>query len=63
MLAEAIPPAFMAAVYPPALLVVAYLLAGDHPLRSSLAYLGGAATMTVGIGVAFVLVLHGTGPG
>jgi len=61
VLAQALPAAFMAALYPPALLVVAYLLGGPRPVRSSLAFLAGAATVTVGIGVAVVLVLKGTG--
>ena len=61
MLVQAIPPALMAALYPPALLVVAYLLAGPRPVQSSLAFLAGAATITLGIGAAFVLFLHGTG--
>ncbi len=61
MLVEAIPSAFMAALYPPALLVVVYLLAGPRPVRSSLAYFAGAATITVAVGFAFVLFLHGTG--
>src|SRR5512143_554694 len=60
MLVEAIPSAFMAALYPPALLVVAYLLAGPRPAWSSLAYFAGAATITVAVGFAFVLFLHGT---
>lgn len=60
MLVEAIPSAFMAALYPPALLVVAYLLAGPRPVWSSLAYFAGAATITVAVGFAFVLFLHGT---
>jgi len=61
VLAEALPAAFMAALYPPALLVVAYLLGGPRPVRSSLAFLAGAATITVGIGAAVVLFLKGTG--
>jgi len=60
VLAQALPAAFMAALYPPALLVVAYLLGGPRPVRSSLAFLAGAATVTVGIGVA--VVLHRTIP-
>jgi hypothetical protein len=61
VLVQAIPPALMAALYPPALLVIAYLLAGPRPVRSSLAFLAGAAAITVAVGVALVLFLHGTG--
>jgi hypothetical protein len=55
---EAIPLAFGAAIYPPALLAVVALLAGGSPLRRSLAYLSGAFLCTLGVGIAVVAVLQ-----
>ena len=60
-MAQALPPAFMAALYPPVLLAMAYLLGGSRPVRSSVIFLAGAATITIGVGVALVLFLDGTG--
>jgi hypothetical protein len=61
MLTEAIPASLAAALYPPALLFVAYLLANPHPRRRALVFLTGAVIATLGTGFAFVFVLQGTG--
>jgi hypothetical protein len=54
MLAEAIPSALGAAIYPPALLFVAYLLARKHVM----VFLGGAVAVTLGVGFAVVYLLR-----
>ncbi|NMH97812.1 GAP family protein [Pseudonocardia acidicola] len=61
MLAQAVPPALAAAFWPPALLLVAYLLAGPEPRKHALMLLAGGAVATLGVGFAFVLLLQGTG--
>jgi hypothetical protein len=61
MLSEAIPSAFAAAIYPPALIIVAYMLEQVHPLRHGLAFLAGAAAITLAVGYAVALVLQGSG--
>ncbi|MGO9790230.1 MAG: GAP family protein [Solirubrobacteraceae bacterium] len=58
-LAEALPLALSAAVYPPALLVLLRLLNGQQPRRLVLAYYGGAATLTTSAGLTALAVLHG----
>jgi hypothetical protein len=58
-LAEALPLALCAAMYPPALLVLLQLLNGRQPRRLVLAYYGGAAMMTIGAGLAALAVLEG----
>jgi hypothetical protein len=52
--------ALAASVYPPALLVVAAMLAGTPPRRRALAFYAGAATATVGIGLGVVAALRKT---
>jgi uncharacterized membrane protein YozB (DUF420 family) len=61
VLAEALPFAFAAALYPPAMLIMAYLLSRDRPLRRSLAFLAGAAFLTLLTGGVGVVLLRGTG--
>ena len=46
---------------PARVLVIAFLLGGSRPVRSSVIFLAGAATITIAVGVAFVLFLKGTG--
>lgn len=61
MTAEAVPAAFGASVYPPALLFVAFLLAGPRPRQRSLVFIAGAVIATLGFGFLLVFVLQGTG--
>lgn len=62
MFAEAIPPALGAAIYPPALLFIAFLLVDpQQPRRRVLIFLAGAVVITLGVGFAAVLVLQHTG--
>jgi Sap, sulfolipid-1-addressing protein len=61
LLTEAIPFAFGAALYPPAMLMVAYLLTRDQPMRRALAFLAGAGLLTLIVGFAGVVVLRGSG--
>jgi len=61
MIATSIPPALAAAVYPPALLIVALILDKPRPLHRALVFLAGAATVTLGVGLTAVLVVQGTG--
>ena len=61
MLAEAIPPALGAAIYPPALLFIAFLLARPQPRKHALIFLAGAVVITLGVGFAVVLLLENTG--
>ena len=58
MLEEAIPSALGAAIYPPALLFVAFLLARPQPRKRALVFLGGAMAVTLGVGVAVVVLLR-----
>jgi membrane protein implicated in regulation of membrane protease activity len=60
-LSEALPLAFSAAIYPPALLVLLLLLTGDQPRRLVLAYFAGAALMVVSAGLIALAVLNGSG--
>ena len=60
-LSEALPLALSAAIYPPALLVLILLLAGDHPRRLVLAYFAGAALIVVSAGLIALAVLKGSG--
>jgi hypothetical protein len=57
---EAFGLALAASIYPPALLVVAAMLAGTPPLRRAMAYFAGAATATIGIGLGVVAALRRT---
>jgi threonine/homoserine/homoserine lactone efflux protein len=59
MLEEAIPSALGAAIYPPALLFVAFLLARPQPRKRALMFLSGAMAVTLGVGVAVVVLLRG----
>lgn len=61
MLSEAIPAAFAAALYPPALLFVAFLLVNPQPRKRALIFLAGAVVATLGVGFALVFILQGTG--
>jgi Sap, sulfolipid-1-addressing protein len=60
-LAQALPLALSAAVYPPALLVLLLLLTGRHPRRLVLAYYGGAAVLTISAGLIALAALTGAG--
>jgi len=55
---EAIPSALGAAIYPPALLFVAFLLARPQPRKRALAFLSGAIAVTLGVGFAVVVLLR-----
>src|SRR3954470_23637498 len=61
MLGEAVPAALGAALYPPGLLFVAFLLANPQPRKRALVFLAGAVIATLGFGFALVFVLQGTG--
>jgi hypothetical protein len=61
MLSEAVPAAFGAAIYPPALLFIAFLLANPRPRRRALIFLTGAVLITLGVGFLVVLALQGSG--
>jgi len=61
MLTEAIPAAFGAALYPPGLLFVAFLLVNPQPRKSALIFIAGAVVATLGFGFALVFILQGTG--
>ena len=60
-LAQALPLALSAAVYPPALLVLVLLPVGKHPRRLVLAYFAGAAILTVGAGLLALALLNAAG--
>lgn len=60
-LPEALAFSIAAAIYPPAILVLILLLASDRPRRLVFAYFGGAAIVTVTVGVAGLFVLEGVG--
>ena len=57
-LPSALPLAFSASLYPPALLVLVLLLTGDHPRRLVLAYFFGAALMVVSAGLIALAVIN-----
>jgi hypothetical protein len=61
MLTEAIPASLAAALYPPALLFVAYLLANPEPRKRALVFITGAVVASLGSGLALVFILQGTG--
>ncbi|HET6504274.1 MAG TPA: GAP family protein [Amycolatopsis sp.] len=61
MLSEAVPAAFGAAIYPPALLFIAFLLVNPQPRRRALIFLAGAVLITLGVGFLVVLALQGSG--
>jgi Sap-like sulfolipid-1-addressing protein len=61
MLSEAVPAAFGAAIYPPALLFVAFLLVNPRPRQRALIFLSGAVFITLGFGFLSVLVLQRSG--
>lgn len=61
MNAEVFTPALAAAIWPPALLFVAFLLGLPSPRRGALVYLAGAVVITLGVGFAAVLLLQGAG--
>jgi hypothetical protein len=58
-LAQALPLALGAAFYPPALLVLALLLAGRQPRQLVVAYFAGAAIVTLAAGLVALTVLQG----
>ena len=59
-LAEGIPLALAASVYPPAIAVLIYYLGRDSPRRLFLAFFVGAFAMTFIVGVSGMLLLTGT---
>lgn len=61
MLSEAVPAAFGAAIYPPALLFIAFLLSHPRPRRRALIFLSGAVLVTLGVGFLVVFLLRDTG--
>ncbi len=61
MLSEAVPAAFGAAIYPPALLFMAFLLVNPQPRKRALIFLAGAVLITLGFGFLSVLVLQASG--
>jgi hypothetical protein len=61
MLTEAIPASLAAALYPQALLFVAYLLAHPEPRKRALVFTAGAVVASLGSGLALVFILQGTG--
>jgi len=61
MLAEAAGFAFLAAISPTALLVMAIFLGSANPRATALAYVAGAMVMTVAMAVALLLVIRETG--
>ncbi|WIX81843.1 GAP family protein [Amycolatopsis carbonis] len=61
MLSEAVPAAFGAAIYPPALLFMAFLLVNPQPRKRALIFLAGAVIITLGFGFLSVLVLQSSG--
>jgi hypothetical protein len=61
MLTEAVPAAFGAALYPPGLLFVAFLLVNPQPRKRALVFIAGAVVATLGFGFALVFILQGTG--
>lgn len=60
-LPTALPLALAAAIYPPALLALLLLMAGERPQALVLAFYAGALTMTLGYGLLFLTVLDGSG--
>jgi hypothetical protein len=61
MLTEAVPAALGAALYPPGLLFVAFLLVNPQPRKRALVFLAGAVIATLGFGFALVFILQGSG--
>ncbi|MFD2415791.1 GAP family protein [Amycolatopsis pigmentata] len=61
MLSEAVPAAFGAAIYPPALLFIAFLLANPRPRRRALIFLAGAVLITLSVGFLVVFLLEDSG--
>jgi hypothetical protein len=61
MLAQAAGFAFLAAISPTALLVMAIFLGSANPRATALAYVAGAIVMTVAMAVALLLVIRETG--
>lgn len=61
MLSEALPSALGAAIYPPALLFMAFLLVRPQPRKRALIVLAGAAVITLSVGFAVVLLLQNSG--
>lgn len=61
MLTEALPAAFGAAIYPPALLFIAFLLVDRNPRKRALIFLAGAVLISLGFGFLSVLVLQASG--
>lgn len=61
MLSEAVPAALGAAIYPPALLFVAFLLANPRPRTRALVFLAGAALITLSVGFLVVFLLQDSG--
>ncbi|WP_433505526.1 hypothetical protein ACQP04_02860 [Pseudonocardia halophobica] len=61
MLGEAVPPALAAAIYPPALLFMAFVLVRPQPRKRAVIVLAGAVVITLGVGFAVVLLLQNTG--
>ena len=60
-LAQALPFALAAAVYPPAIIVCGLLLTGDRPRLLLTAYFLGATLSTVTVGIAGLALLDGAG--
>jgi threonine/homoserine/homoserine lactone efflux protein len=60
MLAQAVPAALAAAIYPQALLFVSFLLGRPRPRQRALVFLSGAVVITLGVGFAVVLLLQHT---
>lgn len=58
---ESLPTAFAAAFSPTSLVIVAWLLSRDRPMRLALAFLAAAAALALAVGFAFVAVLADTG--
>ena len=58
---QAIPLAFLAAVYPFGLVALLLLIQGERPKARSAAFVAGAAVCTLAIGIVVVFVLRGVG--
>lgn len=61
MWSEAVPAAFGAAIRPPALVFMAFLLVNPRPGRRALIFLAGAVLVTLGFGFLSVLVVQSSG--
>jgi len=61
MLIETVPESLGAAIYPPGLLFVAFLLSSPEPRKKALVFIAGAVIATLGFGFALVFLLQGSG--